>query len=99
MKWLPNTLSISRIILAFPIALLAYKQNWVWAFVLLITGCFTDFIDGIIAKKINAQTDFGKKILDPICDAFLAGGAMFGLGLQGNIGHNFLIWGVPVLIL
>ena len=70
---LANSISISRILLAFP---LVYILNFfsietqemayaVWGIILLIV--FTDFLDGYVARKTEQITNFGK-IIDPVAD-------------------------------
>jgi CDP-diacylglycerol--glycerol-3-phosphate 3-phosphatidyltransferase len=53
----------------------------------------TDGVDGFIARRYNLVTDLGK-ILDPIADKVLTGGALVGLSLI-----NELPWWVTILIL
>ena len=70
---LANSISISRILLAFP---LVYILNFfsletqemayaVWGIILLIV--LTDFLDGYVARKTDQITNFGKMI-DPVAD-------------------------------
>ena len=70
---LANSISISRILLAFPLVYIlnvfsletqemAYA---VWGIILLIV--FTDFLDGYVARKTDQITNFGKMI-DPVAD-------------------------------
>jgi CDP-diacylglycerol--glycerol-3-phosphate 3-phosphatidyltransferase len=60
---------------------------------LFILAIVTDSVDGILARRQNLVTDFGK-ILDPIADKVLTGGALIGLSLLGE-----LPWAVTILIL
>jgi CDP-diacylglycerol--glycerol-3-phosphate 3-phosphatidyltransferase len=53
----------------------------------------TDGIDGFIARRYDLVTDLGK-ILDPIADKVLTGGALIGLSLIGE-----LPWWATILIL
>jgi len=70
---LANSISISRILLAFPLVYIlnifsvetqemAYA---VWGIILLIV--LTDFLDGYVARKTDQITNFGK-IIDPVAD-------------------------------
>lgn len=52
-------------------------HNSLLAALFLLCG-FTDFLDGYLARKYNAQTTLGK-ILDPIADKFLMCGAWIAL--------------------
>lgn len=63
----PNLLSALRLLLP----LLSYpfiaKENFNWAFSIFLLGVATDVADGIIARKYNQITNFGK-VLDSTAD-------------------------------
>jgi CDP-diacylglycerol--glycerol-3-phosphate 3-phosphatidyltransferase len=63
------------------------------AAILFVVAIVTDTVDGILARRQNLVTDFGK-ILDPIADKVLIGGALVALSLLGE-----LWWWVTILIL
>lgn len=68
---IPNILSIFRIAL-IPVYLRIYlnadsPEDYTLAAVILAASCFTDLIDGKIARKFNMVTNLGK-LLDPIAD-------------------------------
>jgi CDP-diacylglycerol--glycerol-3-phosphate 3-phosphatidyltransferase len=58
-----------------------------------LIAALTDRIDGQIARSRGLVTSFGK-LVDPIADKALIGGALVGLSLLGE-----LPWGVTVLVL
>lgn len=60
---------------------------------LFVVAIATDSVDGILARRQNLVTDLGK-ILDPIADKLLTGGALVCLSLLGE-----LAWWVTALIL
>ncbi len=60
---------------------------------LFVLAIVTDTVDGILARRQNLVTDFGK-ILDPIADKVLVGGALVALSILGE-----LWWWVTVVIL
>ncbi|MBE7045708.1 MAG: CDP-alcohol phosphatidyltransferase family protein [Ruminococcaceae bacterium] len=65
---IPNFLSMFRILL-IPVIIWMYcglEQYYAAIVVLLISG-LTDILDGVIARRCNMVSDFGK-ILDPIAD-------------------------------
>jgi CDP-diacylglycerol--glycerol-3-phosphate 3-phosphatidyltransferase len=95
----PNLITVVRILLAplFIWLLLADAGNdgalrW-WAAGLFIVAIATDGIDGAIARRQNLVTDLGK-LLDPIADKVLTGGALVGLSILGE-----LPWWVTAVIL
>jgi CDP-diacylglycerol--glycerol-3-phosphate 3-phosphatidyltransferase len=66
--------------------------RWVAA-VIFVVAIVTDTVDGILARRQNLVTDFGK-ILDPIADKVLTGGALVALSILGE-----LWWWVTIVIL
>jgi len=95
----PNAITVVRILLAplFIWMLLADGDadgalRWAAA-VLFIIAIATDGIDGAIARKHNLVTDLGK-LLDPIADKILTGGALVCLSII-----NELPWWVTIVIL
>jgi len=65
---IPNFLSLVRLAL-IPVIVWLYceKQNYRGAVAVIVLSGLTDIADGIIARKFNMVSDFGK-ILDPIAD-------------------------------
>jgi len=64
-------------------------------FVLAIT---TDSVDGLLARQRNLVTDLGK-LIDPIADKVLTGGALVGLSLLGSPDHPEIPWWITIVIL
>lgn len=96
---LPNLITVVRILLAplFIWLLLADAGQdgglrWAAA-VLFIIAIATDGIDGAIARRRGLVTDLGK-LLDPIADKVLTGGALVCLSILGE-----LPWWVTIVIL
>lgn len=92
----PNILSILRIIL-IPVFAFIYlsadkkvdnTMYYISAFILLISG-FTDFLDGVIARKYNLITSLGK-ILDPLADKLTQAVVCICLALKIN-GFFYLV--------
>ncbi|MEO6309203.1 MAG: CDP-diacylglycerol--glycerol-3-phosphate 3-phosphatidyltransferase [Leifsonia sp.] len=95
----PNLITVVRMLLAplFFWMLLADAGadgalRW-WAAALFIFAIATDGIDGAIARRQNLITDLGK-ILDPIADKLLTGGALVCLSILAE-----LPWWVTAVIL
>jgi CDP-diacylglycerol--glycerol-3-phosphate 3-phosphatidyltransferase len=95
----PNLITVVRILLAPVFIWMLLADNgahdalrWAAA-VLFIIAIATDGIDGMIARRHNLVTDLGK-ILDPIADKILTGGALVCLSILGE-----LPWWVTIVIL
>lgn len=96
---LPNLITLARIALApiFVYVLFLFPQpasheRWI-AVALFVLASATDGVDGALARKRNQVTDLGK-LLDPIADKVLIGGALVTLSVLGQIA-----WWVTVVIL
>lgn len=65
---IPNVLSFFRLCL-IPIIVWLYirKEDYFWTLMVLLLSGLTDVVDGIIARKCNMISDFGKAF-DPIAD-------------------------------
>ena len=60
---------------------IAVQQLWYqFALLAFLSGALTDFLDGWLARKLQAQSRFGVW-LDPIADKLLVGLALLGLAL------------------
>ena len=64
---IPNILTITRLILTFPLIIFLEVGNTKLVFILIIVGGITDYFDGFFARKLNLKTRFGT-ILDPLTD-------------------------------
>jgi CDP-diacylglycerol---glycerol-3-phosphate 3-phosphatidyltransferase len=70
---LANKLTMARILLTFVFMLVFSRQGLlpkVFAFIIFIVAALSDLFDGMIAKKKNMVTDFGR-LMDPIADKIL----------------------------
>lgn len=100
MRLVPNIITVVRILFAPAfIALLLIAGSDVssplrwWGAALFIIGMATDGIDGAIARRFNAVSDFGK-LMDPIADKVLTGSALVVLSILGE-----LPWWITAIIL
>lgn len=66
-KHVPNILTIIRFLLVPFILYFIITEKYVAAFVMLTVSGLTDVLDGIIARKFNCITNFGK-LIDPLAD-------------------------------
>lgn len=62
-----NLISVSRIFLTIPFFMLIDAGNKYLGLIILIIIILTDYADGIVARRLDQVSDFGKA-LDPISD-------------------------------
>lgn len=94
---LPNKLTMLRIIL-IPVFLVlvlveSIPMHYLWALLVYLIACFTDTLDGHIARSRGLVTDFGK-LMDPLADKLLVMSALVafipvaGVPGVGGRGHS-----------
>lgn len=66
-KHVPNILTIIRFLLIPSILYFILTGQYIAAFIMLTVSGLTDVLDGIIARKFNCITNFGK-LIDPLAD-------------------------------
>ena len=66
-KNIPNILTISRLVLTFPLIIFLELEKNKYVFALIVIGGITDYFDGFFARKLNLKTKFGT-IIDPLTD-------------------------------
>jgi CDP-diacylglycerol--glycerol-3-phosphate 3-phosphatidyltransferase len=94
-----NIITVVRILMAplfFVLLLLDDGHDGslrVWAAAIFVVAILTDSLDGFLARRQNLVSDFGK-IVDPLADKVLTGGAFIVLSVLGE-----LPWWVTILIL
>ena len=90
-QW-PLLLTLSRILIAIPIAFLIYIQE-PWALylatVVFILASITDYLDGYYARKFEAVTQLGK-FLDPVADKVLVTSVLAML-LQFSVVNSWIL--------
>ena len=96
---LPNALTMFRLAVVPLFAVLLLSEGGldddrrIWATLFFAGAIITDRYDGMIARRTNQVTEFGK-LADPIADKALTGTALLGLSVLG-----LLPWWVTVVIL
>jgi cardiolipin synthase (CMP-forming) len=98
MSSLPNALTILRIALV-PLFCAAFflpgeAGRWL-VFVLFCSAGATDALDGLIARKLGAESPFGR-MLDPIADKLIVSAALLMLASDGTLSGIHL---VPALVI
>lgn len=75
-RYLPNALSLVRVPLLLALAgclFVPFGRRYTTALALLALACATDYLDGALARRLNAVSDFGK-LFDSLCDKVLTVG-------------------------
>lgn len=102
---LPNRLSIMRVIMV-PIFMIAVvlpesliPDTWsriIGAAIFILTA-LTDMLDGMIARRCNLITDFGK-FIDPLADKFMVFGAMLAILYKFDYIRPVFLWVALIVI-
>jgi CDP-diacylglycerol--glycerol-3-phosphate 3-phosphatidyltransferase len=75
MKWLPNFLTVLRIILVFPVMILLVLAHeaitYQLVFFLFLTAALTDLLDGWLARHLECVSNVGA-FLDPLADKIMS---------------------------
>jgi CDP-diacylglycerol--glycerol-3-phosphate 3-phosphatidyltransferase len=105
---LPNQLTLGRLGLAVLFVLvmsLDFAGHYLWALGLFLLATLSDYLDGVLARRLGLVTDFGK-LMDPLADQILTAAAFILLIPAGVlpawvviviISREFLITGLRVL--
>lgn len=84
---LPNIMTMGRILVIPFVAGLCFVEDdyarWL-ACGLFVLAALTDFFDGMIARRWNQVSDFGR-FLDPIADKLLVGALLLALAATGDL--------------
>ena len=83
LRYIPNGISVLRLVLVLPIAFLIIEENHIGAFLLLAVSGLSDGLDGFIARRYGWVTAFGK-LIDPLADKLMMMTTTLTLGLLGQ---------------
>ena len=95
---LPNVLTLSRVPMMFIVVALMYTdRQWAatWAFWLFIASALTDWLDGLLARRANQVSSFGR-FMDATLDKVMVIGLMIALV---NERGNFMGHGIAAILL
>lgn len=89
---IPNIISILRIYSTIPIVYLIWlgENYYPYALIILIAAYVSDAVDGIIARRFNQVSDWGK-ILDPLGDKILSSALAITFYQQNTVSIFFPI--------
>ncbi|GIV61184.1 MAG: CDP-diacylglycerol--glycerol-3-phosphate 3-phosphatidyltransferase [Rhodothermaceae bacterium] len=97
MKYVPNTLTIIRILIT-PVLLVLLMTGtlWgtVWAFILFVLAAISDYLDGKLARHFQVGSRLGQ-FLDPLADKVLVLGAFVVLAVR--LPDVVTWWGVALI--
>lgn len=89
----PNQLTFLRLgFLPFFLIFIHYDR-YGWALAVLLAAGLTDFLDGILARRLNQKSALGA-YLDPIADKLLLSSSFLMLAVKGK-----LYWWLTILVL
>jgi len=84
LRYLPNCLTLSRVVLAIPLGILILREDYTWALSIGLVAGLTDALDGFLARRLNALSRLGAA-LDPIADKTLIMTTFLSLAQSGLI--------------
>ena len=92
LKYIPNIITIARIISVVPVAWCLWVESYKTALLLLILAGLSDGLDGYLARRYHWFTRLGA-LLDPVADKLFIVTIMLVFGFKG-----FLPWWIVWLI-
>jgi cardiolipin synthase len=70
LRYLPNALTLSRLLLAGPLGYCILQGSYQWALATALAAAATDVLDGFLARRLGTLSRFGAAI-DPVADKVL----------------------------
>lgn len=84
LHWIPNAISLLRIVLVAPVLILITRGDYGWALLLFLVAGSSDGLDGYLAMRFGWQSRLGA-LLDPVADKLLVAGVFVTLAVVGMI--------------
>jgi CDP-diacylglycerol--glycerol-3-phosphate 3-phosphatidyltransferase len=91
----PNTLTVSRLVLAVCVFVLIAQESYAWALAIFALAALTDALDGYFARLLNQDTSIGRQ-LDPLIDKVIVSGCYIYLATIP--GTMVLPWMVTAIV-
>jgi archaetidylinositol phosphate synthase len=79
----PNQISLFALAAGVLCAVLFYQGAFAWGSLALLLSATFDLVDGLVARKTGAHTDFGA-VFDWIVDKYVDALVLLGVGLSGT---------------
>lgn len=92
LKYIPNALTVLRLILIVPFIMFIHQHEYVHALYIFFFAGFTDGLDGWLARNFHWQSFFGS-FVDPLADKLLVASSFISLALVGA-----LPWWLVILV-
>ena len=67
---IPNMLTILRVILIVPMAVLFLRGERLWSLLFFLLAGLSDLLDGFLARRLDIISNFGK-VMDPVADKLM----------------------------
>ena len=84
LSWIPNAITIARMVVALPLLWLLVNGHYLPAFWLAVAAGASDGIDGFLAQRFGWRSVLGG-VLDPIADKLLMSVCFLGLWWSLNL--------------
>lgn len=81
-RYIPNTITVIRILLIIPIIGYIWQDEYSMAFFLILIAGISDGVDGFLARYFHWQTPSGA-VLDPLADKLLLVSLFIVFGFKG----------------
>lgn len=81
---IPNVITVVRILLVLPTAVLLWREMYVSALVMMSVAGASDALDGWLARRFNWLSSFGAA-MDPVADKLLVAVLLIVFTTQGHI--------------
>ncbi len=95
---IPNVLTLLRLLLVPVYVILFVNGQKYAALTVFLVACFTDLLDGMLARRLNQITDFGK-LVDPFADKVMVLTAMFSMSIGNALIPPVIPWAAVIILL
>lgn len=99
-KHLPNTITILRTLASVVVPLMLFKgddTSRMAALIIYALAAGSDWLDGVLARQLNAISTFGR-MLDPIADKLLLAGCLIALATTDQWGWGIYLPALAILL-